>query len=63
MGRRLKRMHALQAKKREHNMSKDVRWCDLMSTSKEVVACTAQMQYIRETAEERRSRKGGIIAQ
>jgi hypothetical protein len=44
-------------------MSKDVRWIDLMSTSKEVVASTAQMRYIRETAEERRRRKGGIIAQ
>jgi hypothetical protein len=55
-------MRALQAKKREHNMSNNVRWCDLMSTSKEVVACTAQMQYICETAEERRSRKGGVIA-
>jgi hypothetical protein len=51
-----------QAKKKEHNMSKDVRWCNLMSTSREVAACTAQMRYICGTAEERRSRKGGIIA-
>jgi hypothetical protein len=53
----------VQAKKREHNMSKDIRWCNLMSTLKEVAACTAQMRYICETAEERRIRKGGVIAQ